>query len=232
MIRVLKRDGTSEPFDRYKLRGCLLGLLRSLGEDPWHGEVLSSAVEQYLRRRGILCITSAALLEMVLTTLRISGLGRAGAELERRHAARLAMRARLILVHGAGVRTAWSKDWLVRRLCSRWRWPGRSSWSCSAGGAARSAGKMWSPCSPSASPPAAWRTTSPLPPTPPHVADHHAGVADQPEPAEGVPPRAGRGGAGDPGRHRRPLWPGADRGRPCGHRAGKISPRPQGPGAI
>jgi len=121
MIRVLKRDGTSEPFDRYKLRGCLLGLLRSLGEDPWHGEVLSSAVEQYLRRRGILCITSAALLEMVLTTLRISGLGRAGAELERRHAARLAMRARLILVHGAGVRTAWSKDWLVRRLCSRWR---------------------------------------------------------------------------------------------------------------
>jgi len=82
--------------------------------------VLSAAVGQYLRRRGVRCLTSAAVLEMVLTTLRISGLGRVGAELERRHAARLGMRNRLILDHGSGVRTAWSKDWLVRRLCSRW----------------------------------------------------------------------------------------------------------------
>ncbi|MHC4716943.1 MAG: ATP cone domain-containing protein [Planctomycetota bacterium] len=120
MICVLKRDGTSEPFDRYKLRGCLLGLLKSLGEELWHAEVLSSAVGQYLRRRGIRCITSAALLEMVLTALRISGLGDVGGELERRHRARLGMRNRLVLDHGSGVRTAWSKDWLVGRLRARW----------------------------------------------------------------------------------------------------------------
>lgn len=120
-ICVLKRNGTSEPFDRFKLRGCLLGLLKSLGADPWHGEILSAAVGQYLHRRRVRCITSAALLEMVLTTLRISGLAEVASELERRHAARLSMRSRLVLDHGMGVRTVWSKDWLVRRLCSRWR---------------------------------------------------------------------------------------------------------------
>ena len=57
---------------------------------------------------------------MVLTTLRISGLADVASELERRHAARLSMRSRLVLDHGMGVRTVWSKDWLVRRLCSRW----------------------------------------------------------------------------------------------------------------
>ena len=55
---------------------------------------------QYLHRRRVRCITSAALLEMVLTTLRISGLADVASELERRHAARLSMRSRLVLDHG------------------------------------------------------------------------------------------------------------------------------------
>lgn len=119
-ILVLKRDGTAERFDHHKLRGCMLRAMRAADEDTHVGEALARAVGCYLLRRGIRCVSSGAVLEMVLTVLRVAGLDEAKARLEQRHAARLALRGGLRLHHDNGVCTAWSKQWLVQQGRSQW----------------------------------------------------------------------------------------------------------------
>ena len=117
---MLKRDGGAEAFDRAKLRGCLLRVLPAGRADVYFADALAEGIACYLRRGGVRCVSSAAILEMVLTVLRAVGMGAPTAALERRHAARLALRATLVIRHDRGRRTAWSKDWLVRQACSRW----------------------------------------------------------------------------------------------------------------
>ncbi len=118
-ISVLKRDGTIEPFDRLKLRGCLLRAMGSRRE-AYLADVIAAGVECYLRRQRTRCVTSPAVLEMVLAVLGRLEMHPAKAALEGRHAARLRLRDRLTLHHTADTRTAWSKDWLVHQGRSHW----------------------------------------------------------------------------------------------------------------
>ncbi len=119
-ISVVKRDGTVEPFDLCKLRGCLLRILPDGRGDLYLAGALAEGIECYLRRRGLRCLSSAAVLEMVLTVLGGMGLTAAAEGLERHRAARLALRHRLTVSHHGRMRTAWSKGWLVRRTRSQW----------------------------------------------------------------------------------------------------------------
>ena len=97
MISVLKRDGTVEAFDGLKLRGCLLHVMASGSADLYFANALTEGVECYLRRNGMRCVSSAAILEMVLTVLRATGMTAPKAALESRHIARR-----------RGRRTGWS----------------------------------------------------------------------------------------------------------------------------
>jgi len=120
MICVLKRDGSIELFDRHKLRGCLLRAVHLPGNDYPVADALASAVECYLHRRGVRCVTSAAVLEMSLTALEAAGLPEARAKLEARHGDRQVLRGRLSIRHANGARSAWSKNWLVHQACRQW----------------------------------------------------------------------------------------------------------------
>jgi len=98
----------------------MLRAMRAADEDLHVGEALAHAVHCYVLRRGLHCVSSGAILEMVLTVLQAAGLDQAKTHLERRHAARLALRGDLRLHHDNGVCTAWSKEWLVRQARSQW----------------------------------------------------------------------------------------------------------------
>ncbi len=119
-ILVCKRDGTIEPFDLYKLRGCLLRVVPGGAGRLVCAGAVAEAVGCYLASRCLRWVSSAAILEMVLTVLRAVGWGVAAGKLERRHSRRLAMRGRLTLRHYDGRLTAWSKGWLVQRARSQW----------------------------------------------------------------------------------------------------------------
>ena len=119
-IHILKRDGTIEPFDLYKLRGSLLRVLPAEEGNVLRAEAMAAAVRCYLLQRGLQCASSAAILEMVLTALRLMGWHGAAARLEQRHIARSALRSRLALQYHDGRLTAWSKEWLVQHARSHW----------------------------------------------------------------------------------------------------------------
>jgi len=119
-IWVLKQNGTIEAFDRQKFRGCLLRALRGDRRDADWAGALAQAVACFLRRRRIRCLSSAAVLEMAVVALASVGMRASAEALESRHAARLKMRRHLTVRHASGVRTAWSKDWLVRRAAAEW----------------------------------------------------------------------------------------------------------------
>lgn len=119
-ISVVKRDSSIEPFDRNKLRSCLLRALMPSPKAIEYAEVVSSAVRRFLVRRSQRCISSAALLEMALTALRAAGLAEAAASMEQAHARRNSLRSQLRLHHDQGPPSAWSKSWLAqhaRRDC-------------------------------------------------------------------------------------------------------------------
>jgi transcriptional regulator NrdR family protein len=119
-IHVLKRDGTIEPFDPFKLCGCLLRALPHRERSVFRAGALSEAVGCYLLRRGLRCVSSAALLEMALTALRAVGLTGGAWRLEQRHALRSTMRSRTTFCHGRHQPSAFSKEWLVKYACRRW----------------------------------------------------------------------------------------------------------------
>lgn len=118
-ISVVKRDGSIEPFDRLKLRGCLLRVLPSGSEEYYLSEALSAAIECYLRRLGRRCVSSPALLEMTLQALCSANQDPSALRLEHRHRRRLEMRSALQVRHGHS-RTAWSKQWLAQLAAARW----------------------------------------------------------------------------------------------------------------
>ena len=119
-ITILKRDGTAERFDRRKLRACLLRVMAGGIADLHIADALASAVAHYIAHRRIRALSSAALLEMALTVLHGVGLVAACEDLEAHHAARLRLRRLWVVHHGDQMRTAWSKDWLIRQGCSQW----------------------------------------------------------------------------------------------------------------
>lgn len=118
MISVIKRDGSTEGFERLKVRSCLMRALAGEIDGLYQADVLSSALEFYLHRRKLRCISSPALMEMVLTALKAAGQKRAARRMERFHARRMGLRGRLVLHHGFGPPTAWSKEWLAHHARS------------------------------------------------------------------------------------------------------------------
>lgn len=118
-ISVVKRDGSIEPFDRFKLRGCLLRVLPPGAEEFYLAGALSSAIECYLRRLGRRCVSSAALLEMTLQALCSANQDPSALALEHRHRRRLEMRNALQVRHGRS-HIAWSKQWLAHLAATRW----------------------------------------------------------------------------------------------------------------
>ena len=119
---VVKRDGTKEPFDALRVRGCLLRVIDPEEASFAHADALAWAIRCYLRRRRIRCVSSAALLEMLLSVLRGVGMADSAGRLEAHYAARARFRSRLRVDHGEAC-TAWSKQWLVEHARRQWALP-------------------------------------------------------------------------------------------------------------
>ncbi len=119
-IFILKRDGSIEPFDKHKLRACLLRALPPHEGCLDRATALSSAIRCYIIRRRERCVTSAAVMEMVLAALRAVSLPITAERMEDWHAQRLEMRNRLVLHHSDTASSNWSKDWLVQQAKAQW----------------------------------------------------------------------------------------------------------------
>jgi len=84
-IRVVKRDGSDEPFDPHRLaRSMWLGM-RGTGRRFYDACQLAAAVEIYLSRSGWHVVSSAALYEMTVKVLRRARLDEAATEIGRAH---------------------------------------------------------------------------------------------------------------------------------------------------
>jgi hypothetical protein len=119
-IRIAKRDGTEEDFDHGKLAGCLWRVMEGTAADPWHAFQLAEAVGLYLRRKGTLRLTSAAVFEMVLSVLRRVGLDESADLLEAFQTARAELRRGMRLAHEEGQVTLWEKGWLAAMAERSW----------------------------------------------------------------------------------------------------------------
>jgi len=119
-IRVLKRDGSVELFDAAKLACSMWRAMRRRGRRYDDAVQLSLAMEIYLNRSELRCISSAAILEMALKVLKRVRMNRAAAAMERRHNQRAAGRRKLIIRHDDGKVTYWDKTWLVHQARGSW----------------------------------------------------------------------------------------------------------------
>jgi hypothetical protein len=120
-IRVAKRDGTFEPFDRAKLASAIHKVMR----DEQHGfsdaSELALAIDIYLHQQGWSTVSSAAVFEMLLKTLRKIGLDLPAAMVDTHHTWRARRRKHMKISYADGQITAWDKGWLVKLICSSWR---------------------------------------------------------------------------------------------------------------
>jgi hypothetical protein len=119
-IRVAKRDGTFEPFDRAKLGAAMYRVMQD-GEDTFSeaGEV-ALAIDIYLDQRGWSTVSSAAVFEMVLKTFRRIGMDLPAAIMETHHTWRARRRRCLKVIYPDGRTARWDKGWLVKLICSSW----------------------------------------------------------------------------------------------------------------
>ena len=119
-VRVLKRDGTVEQFDRRKLAAAMWRAMKGAGGEFRDAADLSRAVEIYLLKQGCQCVSSAAVLEMagkVLWRVRLS----AAAEAMEFHRSWRSIRRKAIRIrHEGGRQTAWDKGWLAKFVCRSW----------------------------------------------------------------------------------------------------------------
>jgi len=111
-IRVIKRDGSREPFDVPKLAGAMFRAMRQTTGRYYDAWQLALAIELYVDRCGWSCVSSAAVLEMTVKVLHRSALHAAGDLLEAHGFHRRTERRRLRVCHGQGKVTGWDKSWL------------------------------------------------------------------------------------------------------------------------
>jgi hypothetical protein len=102
-----------EGFDRCKLRSALARALHDAPEGFYRADALASAIHYYLTRHSRPCISSAAIFEMALSCLRGLKLAFGARRMEQARQAKATLRGRLVLHHGFGPATSWSKEWLV-----------------------------------------------------------------------------------------------------------------------
>lgn len=111
-IQVLKRDGSVERFDRARLAGGMWRAMSGTVGRYRDARQLAEAVELYLERCRMRCVSSAAVFEMALQVLRRVGLEDAAAAMEAYRAARRVLRTRLRIRHESGTATLWDRTWL------------------------------------------------------------------------------------------------------------------------
>jgi len=119
-IRITKRDGTHEAFDRRKFAGALWRAMDGRGGCPELADHLAEAVELYLRCRSRRRTSSAALFEMAVRVLRAVHLPAALEAFERHQVRRADRRRRLTLHHDNGKVTLWDKSWLAEHARRSW----------------------------------------------------------------------------------------------------------------
>lgn len=119
-IRVVKADESVEHFDVRKLA---VGMYRAMcGEGASYDQALSlaEAIEIYLRRRGKRRVTSSAVFEMVLRSLRYVELTPAADAAEAYRDWRNTLRKQLRVMHDGRNITLWDKGWLCEFACRSW----------------------------------------------------------------------------------------------------------------
>ncbi|MDP6542963.1 MAG: hypothetical protein QGH60_03175 [Phycisphaerae bacterium] len=119
-IRVAKRDGTFEPFDRDKLAAVMYKVMRGGPNAFTESQEVALAIDIYLQRRGWATVSSAAVLEMVLRTFRRIGMDLPAAIMETHHTWRLRRCRQMKVRYGDGRTAVWDKGWLVKLICSSW----------------------------------------------------------------------------------------------------------------
>ncbi|MCK5113369.1 MAG: hypothetical protein KAR11_01250 [Phycisphaerae bacterium] len=113
MIEVQKCDGSMEAFDVAKLTGMLRKGMYRMGIPSHDAEDLGMAVEIYLRRTQQYVVTSSAVFEMGLKTLRHVAMDDVAEVLELTRALRAARRRVLRVRQDDGRLIAWDKSWLA-----------------------------------------------------------------------------------------------------------------------
>ncbi|MBL7220138.1 MAG: hypothetical protein ISS69_08485 [Phycisphaerae bacterium] len=119
-IRVAKRDGTFEPFDREKLAAAICGVMRESSRAFSESREVALAIDIYLHRRGWATVSSAAVFEMVIRTLRRIGMDIPAAIMETHQAWRVRRRRHVKVRYADGRTAGWDKGWLVKLICSSW----------------------------------------------------------------------------------------------------------------
>ena len=119
-ILVRKRDGGTEAFDRGKLAGALWAAMRAAEGRYRDARDLAAAMESFLRRHGLRCVSSAVLFEMSLIVLRRVLLSAAADAMEAHRDARMRRRRHLRVRHEDGQLTWWAKGWLSEVARRRW----------------------------------------------------------------------------------------------------------------
>lgn len=119
-IRVLKRDGSSEPFQTLKLAGAMWrGMEQTRGRFR-DARDLAEAIEIHLVRTRQNTVTSDTVFSMAVRVLRRVRMGRAGQVIETHRLWRRAQRAGLLLYHGPNKITLWDKSWLCQVVQRVW----------------------------------------------------------------------------------------------------------------
>lgn len=120
-IRVVKRDGSEEDFDRRKLAGAMYrAMVASRGSFDDAGD-LAWAIEVYLDRCGWWEAPSTAIFEMAVKVLRRVTFPEAAAAMESHRIWRDQRRRRLRVRHDNGHRTQWDRNWVAQLACRSWR---------------------------------------------------------------------------------------------------------------
>lgn len=120
-IRVMKRDGSLERFDKSKLACALWKAMRGTTGRFTDARELALAIEMYIQRLNWPLVRSAALFEMALKVLRRVRLRKAARALEAHRSQRARRREHLHVNHGQGKVTLWDKSWLCEFVCRSWR---------------------------------------------------------------------------------------------------------------
>jgi len=111
-VRIVKRDGSSEPYDGAKLAGTVY---RAMWRGPGGRQCachLAVAIGIHLRRSHLRRISSAAIFEMVVLALRRVGFTEPADRMEAHHRRRARLRGGLRVHHDSGQVSLWDKSWL------------------------------------------------------------------------------------------------------------------------
>jgi hypothetical protein len=120
-IRVAKRDGTFEPFDRDKLAAAMYEVMPDRRRALFDSREVALAIDIYLHRRGWSTVSSAAVFEVVLKTFRRIDMDLPAAMMETHRDWRVRRRRQMKVRYADGRTARWDKGWLIKLICSSWR---------------------------------------------------------------------------------------------------------------